>query len=293
MQNTPSPLAADVGSTSVRCFALIAKSSAACAMPDLKVNDHFLKAYDDYYVAEDPLWRRLGAIDKAATIVDLCRDVPHDSILEIGAGDGSILQRLSELGFGYEVHAAEISRSGIDAIRAKQISTLVDCHLFDGYRLPFADDQFGLAVLSHVVEHVEHPRQLLYEAARVAKHLFVEVPLEDMSRMRRDFVADRVGHINFYSPRTIRWLVQSCGLRVIRQVTTNASRATYVYQSGSRGAINHRIKQLLLAAAPRFATRHFTYHESLICAKAASPSPSLVAREMQSGAARSAASAVS
>ena len=49
---------------------------------------------------------------------------------------------------------------------------------------------------------VEHPRTILEEAARVASHVFVEVPLEDHSRMRRDFVFDHVGHINFYSPRT-------------------------------------------------------------------------------------------
>ena len=261
-------------------------------MPEMRVNDHLRSVYDDYYVAEDPQWRRLGAIDKAANVVELCRDVPHDSILEIGAGDGANLQRLSELNFGCELHAAEISRSGIDAILAKGIPNLVDCHLVDGYRLPFVNDQFDLAILSHVLEHVEHPRQLLYEASRVAKSLFVEVPLEDMSRMRRDFVSDHVGHINFYSPRTIRWLLQSCGLRVVRQVTTNASRATYLYQSGRRGAINYHIKRFLIAVAPRLATQHFTYHESLLCAKAAGPGPFPMARELQSDRARSAASAV-
>ena len=76
--------------------------------------------------------------------------------------------------------------------------------MFDGYRTLYADNQFDLVLLSHVVEHVEHPRLLLYEAARVGKRLFVEVPLEDNVRLSDDFVFDHVGHINVYSRKTMR-----------------------------------------------------------------------------------------
>ncbi len=49
---------------------------------------------------------------------------------------------------------------------------------------------------SHVVEH---PRTLLHEARRVARHVFVEVPLEHNLRLPRDFAADDLGHINAYT----------------------------------------------------------------------------------------------
>ena len=45
---------------------------------------------------------------------------------------------------------------------------LVESKLFDGARVPYPDNSFDLAYMSHVVEHLEHPRQLIYEAARVA-----------------------------------------------------------------------------------------------------------------------------
>lgn len=236
-------------------------------MGEIKVGDQLRAHYADYYLEGDSEWRRLGALDKAGNVVSLCRDLPHATVLEIGAGEGSILKRLSELNFGDELYGIEISSSGVETIQAKRIPGLVECGLFDGYQVPFDNDRFDLAILSHVLEHVEHPRRLLYEASRVARYVCVEVPLEDMSRLRRDFVLDRVGHINFYSPRTIRWLLQSCNLRVLRQITTNPSKATYRYQAGRRGVLHYYIKQALLGLSPSLATKHFSFHGTLVCQK--------------------------
>src|SRR6476661_5690592 len=80
-------------------------------MATVKVSDALRSNYEDYYSSEDPEWRRLGAIGKVDNILALCGDLPHRSILEIGAGEGSILQRLSELCFAEELRALEISPS--------------------------------------------------------------------------------------------------------------------------------------------------------------------------------------
>ena len=221
--------------------------------------------YADYYAEGDSEWRRLGALDKVDNIVNLCGALPHRRILEIGAGEGSILRRLSELRFGEELYALEISPSGVDTIYNKKIPSLVECRVFDGYHVPYEAGCFDVAVLSHVIEHVEHPRQLLYEASRVARYVFVEVPLEDTVRLRSDFVPDRVGHINFYSPKTIRRLLQSSNLRVLRQVTTTPSQATHRFHKGTRGLIDHCAKSVLIRALPRLATAVFVYHGALVC----------------------------
>ena len=237
-------------------------------MQKLHVSARLSAIYDDYYAGDaETEWRRISALDKAANIVELCSQFEHESILEVGAGDGAILRRLSEIGFGRELSAVEISDSGVNAIKSADIHNLRECCRFDGYELPFERDQFDLVVLSHVVEHVEHTRHLIKEAARVGRRLFVEVPLEDVTRRPRDFVPDRVGHINFYSPRSIRWLLQTCDLSVLRQMTTTPSRITY--PAGARGFLAYTVKRSLLAAAPTFATRHFSYHESLITTKRA------------------------
>lgn len=233
-------------------------------MSEAKVSDFLISNYEDYYEEGDSDWRRIGALGKAANVVSLCSGLPRHSIVEIGAGEGSILKRLSQLNFGDELYALEISPSGVQTIKNKKIPRLVECKLFDGYQVPYEDDRFDIAIMSHVIEHVEHPRQLLYEASRVAKYVFVEVPMEDTYRLKRDFVFDKVGHINFYSPKTIRRLIQSSNLRVLNQVTTNPSKESYTVLKGRKGLITYYVKQTLLNAAPALATRLFTYHGALV-----------------------------
>ena len=245
--------------------------SAPRALAAAGVSPELRRHYDEYYAEGASEWRRLGALAKADGVLALCAAWPHASVLEIGAGEGALLARLAERGFGERLFAAEISSSGARAIRARGLPRLAGPVRFDGATLPFADGRFDLAVLSHGLEHAEHPRRLLAEASRVARLLFVEVPLEDTWRLPREFTPDAVGHINFYSQRSLRRLVQSCGLEVLDELVASPSRAAVVWRSGARGAFAHALKAALLRAAPALAQRLFTYHGALLCRRLAKP----------------------
>ena len=234
-------------------------------MSDFKVSEELRTHYDGYYRDGDSEWRRIGALDKAKNIQAITDGLEIKLVIEIGAGEGSVLKRLSELNFGEVLYGLEISTSGVEVIEEKKIPRLLECQKFDGYNTPHTDNKFDLAILSHVIEHVEHPRQLIYEAARIAKYVFIEVPLEDSVRLSNDYVEDDLGHINFYSPKTIRRLMQTCGLRVLEQRVINRSLEGYKHQSGRRGIISYYVKNILLWLSPCIATKIFTYHSALIC----------------------------
>lgn len=234
-------------------------------MSNFEVSGRLQNNYDNYYENSDSEWRRLGAVDKADNIQSLCESFNIQSAIEIGAGDGALLKELADRNFAKEFFALEISSSGAKAINLRNIPTLKQCLTFDGYCVPYNDNQFDLAILSHVLEHVEYPRKLIYEAKRIAKYVYIEVPCENNARLPMDFVLDKVGHINFYSPKTIRRLLQTCDLEVINQLTTNPSKSIYTYQKGEKGIVSFFIKQALLTAMPNVATAMFTYHSSLIC----------------------------
>lgn len=240
-------------------------------MNPVGVSSHVREHYDRYYEGGASEWRRLGALDKARNIVELCQSIPHATIVEIGAGDGAVLQQLNDLRFGDRLHAVEISRTACEAVAGRDITRLIECRLYDGSVVPYEAKSFDLAILSHVVEHLEHPRQLILEAKRIASHVFVEVPTEDNIRMRRDYHDDGVGHINFYSPTTIRLLVQTCGLAVIDQRTFNPSIAIYEHMDLNRnrrvkdGPLRYYLKEALLRAAPQLAPRLLTFHSALLC----------------------------
>lgn len=236
-------------------------------MNDILISDEIINNYKDYYDSGDSEWRRIGAIGKVDNIIKLCSKYPHSSILEIGAGEGSILKRMSELNFGDKLYAIEISETGVETIKNKNIPLLTECKLYDGYHIPYEVNTFDIVILSHVVEHLEYPRQLIYEASRVAKILFVEVPLEDTKRLSDNYIFDKVGHINFYSPKTIRLLLQTCNLKVLNELIANPTKNTYTFNVGRKGLINYYIKQLLLKISSSLATRLFCYHGALVCKK--------------------------
>lgn len=246
-------------------------------MKTVGVDPQLQRNYDGYYDGDVSEWREMGAVDKAANIWSLCGRQMPGSVVEIGAGEGSVLQRLADTGFGQRHFALDISESGVERIRARKIPTLAECRQFDGYTVPYPDGAFDLAVLSHVIEHVEHPRLLLNEAARVADRVFVEVPLEHNRGLPKNFVWDSVGHINFYTAKTIRLLVQSCGHEVLEQCETHPARRQYEYRLGKKGIAAYLLKEWALRAAPSVAQTLWTYHSSLLIRSrrppSAAPSP--------------------
>src|SRR4029077_11317490 len=205
--------------------------------------------------------------DKCANITKLCSSLPHENVLEIGCGDGALIVRLQSLGFARRFKGLEISPSALERVRQKNLVN-VDFELFDGYGIRFANRQFDMVILSHVIEHVAHPRQLLYEALRVAKTVFVEVPLEDTLRLPRDFVFDPVGHINFYNVPTIRSLVQSCEARIVAARLSHSAKSAYIDRLGrTKGSLAHVVKETGIRCFSRFAPLIYTYHYALACVK--------------------------
>jgi SAM-dependent methyltransferase len=238
-----------------------------------------LKAfYDDYYGAAyttdgrfDLRW--LDSFDKVRNIRSLCDTVPHASILDIGCGDGAVLKRLSDEEFGRQFYGLEISRTGLALTEKRAINNLVECKLYDGYTIPYGDDQFDLAVLSHVVEHLEHPRVLLREAGRVAARVFLEVPLEDNYRQKWNYVAnDARGHINLYSSKSARWLVQTSGFEIVRQVITIPSFEVLHRRTGAKLFFLYPPFKLAGQLVPSIATKILTYHCAILCRRALLPS---------------------
>src|SRR6266481_1014032 len=131
--------------------------------PNMSVSKEILQHYEKAYAEENSVMaegRSIGAKRKAENIIALCGSLPHDQVLEIGAGDGAILLALRKSGFGKEMTALEISTAAVRRLRALDIPGL-SAETFDGVQIPASDATFDLAILSHVVEHLENPRQLI------------------------------------------------------------------------------------------------------------------------------------
>ncbi len=207
------------------------------------ISDSVKTAYDEFYQKHDEAWRMLSAKYKAQHIMDVCRGRTFNSVLEVGAGDGSILKLLAERQFAPEYHAVEISESGVEHIKTRNITNLRSVQVFDGYHLPFGDDRFDLIILSHVLEHVEHERLLLRELKRVARNCVIEVPRDyraGVDRRIKHFLA--YGHINVYTPTSLRYLLRTEGFEIEADLTSMIEPEvtkfnTYINQKKSKSLI--------------------------------------------------------
>ena len=109
------------------------------------VSDDLKAHYDDYYDGQTE-WRRLGAIDKSRNIrrawSSLIGAVEPTTVLEVGCGDGSVLEELAS--GGWNMQGLDISTSGVLAAQTRGLAAQV----FDGEHLPFDDQSVDLVIMT-------------------------------------------------------------------------------------------------------------------------------------------------
>lgn len=102
---------------------------------------------------------------------------PDMRVLDIGCGTGSWVERLRK-----QLHAKAI---GIDVVNYHNYKGPF-C-LFDGYRLPFRDDAFDVAIFIHVLHHTDDPAKLLSECIRVTNSTIIIFEDIASSRLQNAF----------------------------------------------------------------------------------------------------------
>jgi len=215
----------------------------------ISIDKQVMDAYNNQYSDKSEEWRKIGAVGKAKNIIELSKSFSFNKVVEIGAGDGNLLLKLSEEKFGNELTAVEISDSAINQINKKNINKLKEVIKFDGYQLPFKDKEFDLAICSHVIEHVEHPRILLREIKRVSNHQIFEVPIDfsfHVDKKVNHFLS--YGHINIYTPSLFKFLLKSEGFNIIKERFELYDKKVVQFQQKDRLIL--LLKRLILKAIP-------------------------------------------
>jgi len=191
---------------------------------ELKVDVGIHAAYDEQYTPAIQQWRELAGKYKASNIREVCAGRTFPRVLDVGAGEGAVLLHLDAWPQKKELYAVEISHSGVSMIQSRRLQSVVEVKQFDGYHLSYPDKFFDLAILSHVLEHVEYPRALLREIKRVARQLAIEVPCEyarGADARVEHFLS--YGHIDLYTPTLLRFLLRSEGFAILRERLTRAT----------------------------------------------------------------------
>ena len=167
----------------------------------------------DKYASTNPIERRMMQGFFRSLDAMLPAAAPQ-AILEVGCGEGEILERLA----ARYPHARLV---GIDlpddGLRAEWTRRGLPAEEGDATALRFADGEFDLVLAIEVLEHVPQPQRALAELARVCSNTAVlSVPLEPVWRMgnmaRGRYLrqwGNTPGHVNHWGRRSFRRFVGS------------------------------------------------------------------------------------
>ena len=223
--------------------------------------------YSGYYQGNAVAKRETSALQTVKQMQRVLGDLDVNKLIDVGAGEGSVLRQISRCYLARELHALEISESGVEAIKEKEIPTLSSVQVFDGYKIPYSNKHFDLAITIHVLEHVEHERLFLREIGRVSRRAYIEVPLEHGFRIRRSIAAGtQYGHINFYMKATLRSLLESSGLTVTEcGVFASSLKYEQCISGRAKGWFKHLARTAALQVAPSLAPWFVAYNGYALC----------------------------
>lgn len=138
---------------------------------------------------------------------------PGPEVLNAGAGQGTLSQKLAELGF--EVTSTDVSAAAVAVLRARVSGEVVQADLTS---LPFEGGRFDGVVLGEVLEHIRDDSGALREVARVLRPggvVAISVPADPKLFGPSDTWA---GHVRRYTRPALLEACTVAGLQVERCV---------------------------------------------------------------------------
>jgi 2-polyprenyl-3-methyl-5-hydroxy-6-metoxy-1,4-benzoquinol methylase len=131
--------------------------------------------------SNNPIQRALIGRFKSQA-VRLVHSIAPRSILEVGCGEGYMLEALVHGGVSASLHGVDFSTPAIADARAR-LGDRAQLEARDARELADHGDQFDLVMMLEVLEHIPNPGQMLPILERLTRrHLLLSVPWEPMFR---------------------------------------------------------------------------------------------------------------
>lgn len=197
-----------------------------------------------------------GERRRRSAILDFARPNKGEHVLDVGCGDGFLLEGIATSGAtvaGVEISAARLEQT---ARRMKARDTMAELHEADATSLPLPSDSFDLVVCTEVLEHLEHPAQAVAEALRVLRRggrAVFSVPHREEIPWQRCVHCGQMtpasGHLHSFDSSSLAALLKNVGMEDIM------TRGTYplINQRRHLGYLLRALPSSLWVRADRFA----------------------------------------
>lgn len=146
--------------------------------------------------------------------------ITQGQALEVGVGRGNLLCALQ--GAGYEASGIDLSNAVCTAIQARY-GLSVHCNSLEAYAETMPAGAYDLIIMCHVLEHVGSLPLTLQAISHLLKQegvLFIAVPnLFCWNARLPGWTGYEPYHLHYFSPGTLRQLLESAGFEVIYERT--------------------------------------------------------------------------
>lgn len=161
-------------------------------------------------------------------------------LLEVGCGSGATLQSMEQK--GWSVTGLDFDENAVKNARSKGL----DVRLGQLSAQEFADESFDAVVMSHVIEHVPSPGELLDECRRILKKGGVLVALTPNadSRGHRHYGRNWRGlepprHLQIFTAYSLSTMARGVGYDAVKSFTSMQG-AIYIWHASGELAKNGR-----------------------------------------------------
>ncbi|MEM2908691.1 MAG: class I SAM-dependent methyltransferase [Candidatus Bilamarchaeaceae archaeon] len=170
---------------------------------------------DEMYKSKNPIIRYFHN-RRLDMIVKLLGDTAGKKILDVGCGDGFLLDKLRGKLFGVDVSPKRVKTA---KERLGDKATII---IADARKLPFRDQFFDVVVCSEVLEHIRNPDLVISEIFRVTKNggvAIITVPNEQIMCLGRllmlKFPIKIPDHINSFKIADIERIIGAKADKVV------------------------------------------------------------------------------
>lgn len=152
------------------------------------------------------------------SLISLIEPLSPKTILDVGCGEGFILNELTLKHVGQKIEGVDNSKTALSL--GKKLFPRLSLKYADIYHLPYQNNSFDLVVCLEVLEHLKNPEKALDEILRVSKgSVIISVPNEPffrISNLLRGKNLARWGndtqHINHWNPSSFKEFLKKQGV---------------------------------------------------------------------------------
>ena len=165
--------------------------------------------YEAASPARDDYWRYMAAPRaRVARVVQLVREAYPQSLIDLGCGNGQLLDDLARAFPNMRLAGLDLSSRQIEEnrVRAPQIEWMVG-----DLSQEIEPKQFDVVTASEVIEHLDEPRGLLDNARRLGDTLILTTQSGPVRETER-----RVGHVRHFTRNDMTRLLTETGWAPVR-----------------------------------------------------------------------------